>query len=129
MNTLSHALLEKLQQDYGIQTFTVLSHLGNTVQGQGTQLVQLNRSELGQLSGVYVEIPIDLSLETSDERTLNKVQVQKIAEEDIEEAVSHIQRLARRGQIESVSQAASKATHAIETDRMGRKILVRSRYS
>jgi len=130
MTALSHALLEMLKNDHGITAFATLSQNGHTINGQGMRLVQLNRQDLGNLSGVFVEIPVDISLETTDQQALDKVHVQKISDEDIEEAVSHIQRLARRGQIDSVSQAAtSMATHTIETDNKGRRVLVRCRYS
>ena len=90
--------------------------------------MQLNRPELGKLSGVSVEIPVVVSLRTKDQKTLDKVDVQDVSDEDIEEAVSHVLRLVRRNQI-GPAKGVSNPTHMIETDDMGRKVLVRARYS
>ncbi len=129
MAALSPIFLKALNDDHGIKSFTVLSQRGNLIEGQGTRLVQLNRPDLGSLSGVFVEIPVDVSLETDDHKTLEKVRIQPVSDEDIEEAVSHVKRLVRHDQINPRIQAGSHATHTVETDSAGHKVLVRQRFS
>lgn len=130
MNTIPSSILENLLTNHGIRAFTALSQHGHTIEGQGTRLIQLQHPELGPLSGIFVEVPVDVSIDTSERGTLENVRVKGTADEDIEEALSHIKRLVRRGQIDADNRAdSSQASHTIETDNMGRRILVRCRYA
>ena len=92
--------------------------------------MQLNRPELGRLSGVFVEIPVEVSLETRDQRTLDNVRVQEVSDEDIEEAVAHVERLAAAGARLSLRcrPDRKRPTPSRPTER-AEKLLVRQRYS
>jgi len=127
MKSVPDSIMKSLPK-YGITAFTPLSQHDDVFYGQGTCLKQLNHPKLGELSGIFVEIPVDVSLRTKHQKTLDNVDIKETSDEDIEEAVSHVLRLKRRNQI-GPANGHSNATHIIKTDDMGRKVLVRTRYS
>lgn len=98
---LSAALLEQ----HNLKTFTLLSRRGNIVDGQGSRLLQLDRLELGELYGVFVEFPVDISIQFNENDVA--VNVSEIKNEDVEEAVTSILRLVRKGQINTDPEAIS----------------------
>jgi beta-phosphoglucomutase-like phosphatase (HAD superfamily) len=119
-----------LQKQNGINEFKCLKRNGLTFQGQGTKLMQLERGELGTLNGAFVEMPVDISIQCNARGTIDHVVVNQLTEEDMEEAVSYVQHLVRQGQISSSAESmSSRASHAIETDSAGRRIIVRQNFS
>lgn len=126
----SPSLEDRVKLLFDLTSFTVLSQSDDVISGQGMRLVQLNRSDLGSLSGIYAELPVDIVIKTRDLQSLKGTHVEDVSEDDINDAVLHVRRLQKSGQLHVDPEAAnSKATHAIETDSMGRRILVRARYS
>ncbi len=119
----------RLKQQKGIGNFKCLTKGNAGFRGQGTQLLQLVRPELGELSGAFIEMPVQVSVHCDADGRITSTEVDEPANEDINEAFSFVQNLARRGQLNTCGAATKPGeTHAIETDANGRRIIVRQRY-
>jgi len=113
-----------------VRGFKCHSRDGETFRGQAAKLLQLQNPDLGEFAGLFVEVPVDITIHCSQTGAIDALDVGEIAPDDEEEATNYVQSLARRGLIGTSSSALPKgATHAVEVDGAGRRLLIRQRFS
>jgi hypothetical protein len=97
--------------------------------GQAKQLVELNDPKLGDLNGIYAELPTDVTVGFGKDRRVSKVAATPPGKDEVADAVNFVAGLAKAGKIRIAGRPAPEATHAVEEDHSGRKRLVRKGYS
>jgi hypothetical protein len=129
LKQLPASSVQQICEKLHLASLEVLNCNGPQVIAQGMRLVELSCEELGSLSGVYMEIPVEVNVTLLDEATIGNLRCPEITQEDMDEAVSHLRRLAAQGRIVQDSKSpAPGATHEIKTDAQGRRIVVRRCY-
>jgi FMN phosphatase YigB (HAD superfamily) len=101
---------------------------GREYRGQAKQLVELKDPKLGDLNGVYVELPTDVAVSVGKDRRVANVAATPPGKDEVADAVNFVAGLARAGKIAIPGRPAIGATHAVEQDDQGRKRLVRRGY-
>ena len=94
---------------------------GREYRGQAKRLVELKDPRLGELSGVYVELPTDVTVSLGGDRHLANVVATPPGKDEVADAVNFVTGLAKAGKIAIPGQPATGATHAVEQDDHGRK--------
>jgi hypothetical protein len=123
------ALAFALSTRHNIAGFIPLNRSDDKLHGQADRLVQLDRPELGDLRGIYVNIPTDVAVTQSNDGKLSDVMQMSPLPEDIVDAAATVKSLQHHGKIDSPEHPQAGATHQIENDEQGRRVLVRRRYS
>lgn len=119
-----------LGERYEVEGFKCLNRAGRVFNGQAGRLCRIDRSDLGNLSGAFISIPVDVSIRCTAKGTIDRVVVKDPSDDDVDDAISYVQQLARRGQIGESTQAASRnVTHVISKDDQGRRVIARCRFS
>jgi FMN phosphatase YigB (HAD superfamily) len=101
---------------------------GREHRGQARQLVELKDPKLGDLDGLYVELPTEVTVSLGKDRHVANVAATPPGKDEVADAVNFVAGLARAGKIAIPGRPAIGATHAIEQDAHGRKCLVRRGY-
>lgn len=97
--------------------------------GQARRLVELNDPRLGDLKGIYVELPTDVTVSLGPNRRVKSVTATPPGKDEVADAVNFVSGLAKSGKIAMPGKTTLGATHAVETDAAGRKRLVRRGFS
>jgi hypothetical protein len=92
------------------------------MQAQAHVLAPLSGSGLGEAEGAYVQVPVRVEIHRDTKGRLIP-SVGKPAADDVQEATSYVRGLVARGEIGGKSGAL--ATHVLEIDDRGRKVLRR----
>lgn len=92
------------------------------MEAQAHVLAPLSGSGLGEAEGAYVQVPVRVEIRRDDEGRLTP-SVGQPAANDVNEAASYVRGLVARGEIGEKS--GSLATHVLEVDDRGRKVLKR----
>ncbi len=127
---LAAALRPVLASRHGIELVSLKGEPATGVlHGQAKAWVPLQRKELGPLEGVHVSVPVEIELRLERGRAI--VIVADPAPADLAEAASFVTGLVARGQVvsEPGKPMAAGATHRVEVDVQGRRLLKRSRFS
>jgi hypothetical protein len=122
------ALKPLLAAHHGLQLQSIDSVSDNRIRGTARNLVKLEAPELGSLDGVHVEMPVDLEARIDSAGKISAVQAKPRAD-DIAEAVLQVQTLTSNKQISGDPTAPTIATHSVETDAEGRRVLRRRRFT
>jgi hypothetical protein len=101
---------------------------GREYRGQAKQLIALEDPKLGDLNGVYVELPTEVTVSLGEDRHVANVAATSPGKEEVADAVNFVASLFRAGKIAIPGRPAVGATHAVEQDDKGRKRLVRRGY-
>lgn len=117
-----------LPANLGLSGFTPTTVANRVLHGRANQLVQLNDSRLGSLSGVYVERPTEVAVQLASNGTVGAVTVNEPSAEEVEETVNFVRSLVRSGRV-GLAEDAQGMTHAVRTDAQGRRRLVRTRFA
>jgi len=126
---LPESVVQEVCSKLNLAGLEVLRSQGQEFMAQGMKLVELTCDELGPLSGIYTQIPVEVSLTLRDQSTLRDLRCSEISQEDIDEATSHITRLASQGRIAMDCQNPTPgATHELKTDAQGRRVVSRRCY-
>jgi hypothetical protein len=102
---------------------------GREYRGQAKQLIALKDPRLGDLDGVYAELPTDVKVSVGKDRHVANVVATPPGKDEVADAVNFVAGLARAGKIAIPGRPATGATHAVEQDDHGRKRLIRRGYS
>jgi hypothetical protein len=130
VNDLTPSEIEHICEKLNLASFSVLTQTDQEIIGQGKRLVQLSGADLGSLSGVFTELPVEVTLKAPIAGVGLDIRCTEISPQDIQEAISHLKRLDDRRQIAvDYNDLTPGATHELKSDEMGRRILVRRRYS
>ncbi|MFN6138947.1 MAG: hypothetical protein ACK480_10695 [Planctomycetota bacterium] len=127
---LPESVVQEICSKLNLASLEVLRSQGQEIMAQGMKLVELTSDELGPLSGVYTQIPVEVSLKLCDPSTLRDLRCSEISQEDIDEATSQITRLVSQGRIAMDCQNPTPgATHELKTDAKGRRVVNRRCYN
>jgi beta-phosphoglucomutase-like phosphatase (HAD superfamily) len=127
----SEAALRPALADHGLQLQSIDSVGPNRIRGTARSLVKLNAPELGDLSGVHVELPVDLEAHLDPAGRITAVRSDP-RPDDVAEAVQEVQTLAANRQIADGAPDPTSPvlpTHCLETDAEGRRVLRRRRFT
>jgi hypothetical protein len=127
---LAAALRPVLASQHGIELVSLEGDVSSgVVRGQAKAWVPLQRKELGALKGVHVSLPVDLEIRL--EPGSATVVAADPSSAELSEAGSFVVGLVARGEvdIESGKTARTGATHRVELDAQGRRLLKRARIS
>jgi hypothetical protein len=127
---LAAALRPVLASRHGIEMVSLEGEPSTgVVHGRAKAWVPLERTELGPLEGVHVSLPVDIEVRLEGGRAM--VIVADPAPADLAEAASFVAGLVARGQVTSEpgKPMAAGATHCVEVDGQGRRLLKRARFS
>ena len=102
---------------------------GHKVKGQAKHLVKLNDPSLGDLNGVYVELPSDVTVSLGADGRVSDVAVTPPGAGEVADAINYVSSLVKSKKIATPEQPAVGATHAVEKDAAGRRRLVRRGYN
>jgi hypothetical protein len=94
----------------------------NVIHAQAQVLARLSGPGLGEAEGAYVQVPVHVDIRRDAQGRLTPSVGQPSAE-DVKEATSYVRGLASRGEIGGDS--GSLATHVLEVDNRGRRVLKR----
>ena len=128
----NHAVVTsaELSTKHGLLGFASSSPAkGGTARGQARRLVELKDPRLGDLSGIYAELPTDVTLQFGSDRRVAKVSATPPDKDEVADAVSYVASLSKSGKIALPGRQTLGATHAIEQDPDGKRRLVRKRFS
>ena len=128
VQNIAIGLAPALALHHGLNAFTLTNIHGRVIHGRAKQLFQLNDLKLGELDGIYVERPTEVTFEITSKGSLARVQVEEPSPEEIADAVNFVCTLAEGGRIEQVGESPG-TTHAVQIDPSGRNVLVRQRYA
>jgi hypothetical protein len=92
------------------------------MQAQAQVLAPLSGSGLGEAEGAYVRVPVRVDIRRDAQGRLTPSVGQPSAD-DVKEATSYVRGLVARGEIEGTT--GSLATHVLEVDDRGRRLLKR----
>ncbi|MFN6301897.1 MAG: hypothetical protein ACK42H_06880 [Planctomycetota bacterium] len=127
---LPESVVQEICSKLNLASLEVLRSQGQEIMAQGMKLVELTSDELGPLSGVYTQIPVEVSLKLCDPSTLRDLRCSEISQEDIDEATSQITRLVSQGRIAMDNHTPKPgATHELNTDAKGRRVVNRRCYN
>ena len=102
---------------------------GSEYRGQARKLIELKDPKLGDLDGVFAELPTDVIVSLGEDQRVANVAATSPGKDEVADAVNFVAGLAKAGKIAIPGQPATGATHAVEQDDHGRKRLVRRHYS
>jgi hypothetical protein len=116
---------------HGLLGFDMTGKEGSTIHGRANQLIQLNDPRLGPLNGVYIERPSEVRVEFTADGRIADVAATSPEREEVADAVNFVSSLVKTGRVAIPGQPppAFGTTHTVETDRQGRRRLVRRGYS
>ena len=126
---LENSLRPILASQHGIDLVSLEGEpSAGVLHGRAKEWVPLEQKELGPFAGVRVALPVEIAVRVEPERVL--VTVTDPAADELSEAVSFVAGLAARGQILTGTGKSAKggATHRIEVDPQGRRLLKRSHF-
>ena len=132
-NNLYVTLKPLLAARHDMQLDSVHGSPTGAVKGKGRSWVKLDALGLGDLRGVYVELPIDFEAKFDPNGHLGNVQVSPPSSEYLTEAVDNVRTLIANGQVEGHPTGSGDSpvlpTHRVETGPDGRRYLRRRRYT
>ena len=128
VQNIAIGLAPALALHHGLNTFTITNIHGRVIHGRAKQLFQLNDPKLGELNGIYVERPTEVTIEVTSQGSLGRVQVEEPSPEEVADAVNFVSTLVQGGRIAQGGESKG-TTHAVQIDSSGREVLVRQRYS
>ena len=126
---LENSLRPILASQHGIDLVSLEGEpSAGVLHGRAKEWVPLEKKELGPFEGVHVALPVEIAVRVEPGRVL--VTVADPATDELSEAVSFVAGLAARGQILTGAGKSAKggATHRIEVDPQGRRLLKRSHF-
>jgi hypothetical protein len=101
-----------------------------TVEATAKAFCTLSDPALRHLDGIQVELPVDLRIHLDEAGKVRSVDSAEPGPEQRAEAAHYVKTLLDHGQVSTDPQHLSRgATHVIETDAQGRRILRRKRFS
>jgi hypothetical protein len=126
---LAAALRPVLASQHGIELVSLEGDPSRgVVRGRAKVWIPLERNDLAQLKGVHVPLPVDVEVRL--ERRRATVTAADPADADVNEAASFVAGLVARGEVDpEPSKTAAGATHRVELDAQGRRLLKRARFS
>jgi len=127
---LTAALRPVLESQHGIELLSLEDEPSSgVIRGRAKAWQPLQATELGQLMGVHVPLPVNVEVRLEGERAT--VTAADPAAADVKEAESFVAGLAARGEVDKDASKAPAAgtTHRIEVDGHGRRLLKRARFS
>jgi hypothetical protein len=98
-----------------------------SLQGSARVWTALHDPALGELDGVHVALPVPLEARLESGRAL--VDVGQPGSDALAEAGDFVRSLASRGEIATRAHPVPGATHRLEVDAAGRRLLRRARHS
>jgi FMN phosphatase YigB (HAD superfamily) len=101
---------------------------GREIKGRAKQLVPINDPKLGELSGLYVELPSDVTVMFDQKGLIEDVAATPPDADEVADVSNYVLSLARTKAIAQPGQPARGATHFVEKDSAGRRRLVRRGY-
>ncbi len=117
------AALEVFGEDEGLAQFQGVAVTGAVVSAAAQALIPLDDNNLGELEGVHVQMPAKVELDLTSARP--RVQVQ-IPDDARDETLAHIRSLQAHGKVGGEGPSLlGPPTHAVETDKAGRRVLKR----
>ena len=93
---------------------------GREHRGQARQLVELKDPKLGDLDGVYVELPTEVTVGLGEDRHVANVAATPPGKDEVADAVNFVAGLAKAGKIAIPGRPAMGASHVVEQDDNGR---------
>ncbi len=97
---------------------------------RGKTWIRLDDPSLGELRDVHVQLPVNAEVQLDPRGRVASVAIDAPEAEDRAEAVAHVQSLISSGQVERGSgRPPQVATHRIEVDKHGRRLLKRQRFT
>jgi hypothetical protein len=127
---LTAALRPVLESQHGIELLSLEDEPSSGVlRGRAKKWLPLQATELGQLTGVHVPLPVAVEVRLEGGRATVTAADPAVA--DVSEAESFVAGLAARGEVATDSSRTPPAgtTHRIELDDHGRRLLKRARFS
>lgn len=123
------AIAASVRRSSGVGGFHCSSRRGDVLCGQGSKLVALDDPALGELNGAFVEVPVDVEVNYTGDGAVGAVLVGEVPAEHVAEATSFVGRLVRQGKLSVGAVLAPGATHTVEVDGEGRRVVVRKRFA
>ena len=101
----------------------------DTIHARAKALYPISDPKLGELDGVHVELPIDVVIQLNERGQVKSVQIGQPSSEYISGVKSFLQSLLVNQQV-SLTQGkpSPRATHHVEVDSKGRRVLIRKRF-
>jgi FMN phosphatase YigB (HAD superfamily) len=132
-HNLQTAVAAHLRAAHAFETEALTRGPGpGTFTARGKSWHPLRSARLGPLDGVLVPIPAEAEVTVAPTGHATAVRVPAPTSEQLSEATTFVESLARHGQIEDPTNsaaAAARPTHALEPDAQGRRRLVRRGFS
>jgi hypothetical protein len=101
----------------------------NTIQARAMRLYPIADSKLEALDGVHVEIPVDVVIQLNEKWQIKSVQTREPSAEYISGVKSFLQTLLVNQQVSlTEGKLSPRATHQVEVDSKGRRVLKRKRF-
>ena len=117
-----------LSLHHGLNAFKISEIQGRVIYGRAKQLIQLNDPKLGELDGIYVERPTEVTIEFTSQGSLERVRAEAPSPDEVADAVNFVCTLVQGGRIAHID-GSKGTTHAVQIDPSGRSVLVRQRYA
>lgn len=128
MQNIAIAIVPALASHHGLKAFASTNIHGNLIHGRANQLFQLVDSKLGDLDGIYVERPAEVTVAITSKGGLGKVQTAGPGPDEVSDAVNFVHTLMQGGRIAHQGESRG-TTHAVQMDANGREVLIRQRYA
>lgn len=106
----------------GLDELSLVQDAPGVFTAQAQTLVKLSDASLGEAQGAHVRLPVRIDLPADAQGRITP-RVEPPSPEDVKEAISYVKGLAARGEIGS--DTGPLATHSIEVDDRGRRLLKR----
>jgi hypothetical protein len=116
------AALKPWASSRGLEDLSVVQERPGVMYAQAQMLVPISGAELEEAEGSYVPLPVRIDLPADSHGRITP-RIGRPSSEDVKEAASYVKGLVARGEIEKEN--GPLATHHIETDDRGRRLLKR----
>jgi hypothetical protein len=100
------------------------------IHARAKTLFQVSDPRLGIFDGIHMELPVDLSIQLGEGGEVKSLKITEPSSRDISEAKHYLKSLIANKQVSLVERGLSgRATHQVEIDSKGRRVLTRKRFT